>query len=310
MVRALDRRSRRLRPLRALAFGVAIGAAISTIMLGATSAGAAKPPASAAPSANPFRIGRTLVIPHGGGDGQYPEDTMLAYEKTMAAGADVVDVDLQLSKDGVVVVIHDGTTKRTTGTVGTISEMTVAELQKLDAGWSFGSATSHPFRGKNVRIPTFAEVLKKFPKALLSIDLKNESMAMITPLCNLLRAYGRRSDAFVGSNSDAQILAFRRECPDVRTSATMVDVRASQAARLTDSKTFVPDVVVDQPPYRIGDRVLVDKESLGFAHAHGIAILTWVVNDPADMKRLLDLGVDGIYTSYPDRLLALTRARG
>ena len=294
----------------ALALGVALGVAVTTASVGATSVGATSAGVSAAPSANPFRIGRTLVIPHGGGDGQYPEDTMVAYEKTIAAGADMVDVDLQLSKDGVLRVIHDGTTKRATGTVGTVSAMTVAELQKLDAGWSFGSATSHPFRGKNVRIPTFEEVLKRFPKALLSIDLKNESMAMITPLCNLLRAYGRRSDAFVGSNSDAQILAFRRECSDVRTSATMVDVRASQAARASGSSTFVPDVMVDQPPYRIGDRVLVDKESLAFAHAHGIAILTWVVNDPADMKRLLDLGVDGIYTSYPDRLLALERARG
>ncbi len=293
-----------------LAAALSIALSVVTLSVVAGTIGmATRVDAASKPPANPFRVGHTLVIPHGGGDGQYPEDTMLAYEKTMAAGADVVDVDLQLSKDGVLMVIHDGSTKRTTGQDGSVSAMTVAELQKLDAGWSFGTATSHPFRGKNVRIPTLEEILKRFPKALLSIDLKNESMAMVAPACNLLRAYDRHSDVFVGSNSDAQILAFRKVCPDVNTSATMVDVYASQAARASNAKDFVSAVAVDQPPYRIGGRVLVDKASLAFAHAHGVAILTWVVNDPADMKHLLDLGVDGIYTSYPDRLLALMRSR-
>ena len=90
----------------------------------------------------------------------------------------------------------------------------------------------------------------------------------------------------------------------------MVDVYASQAARDSGAKDFVPAVVVDQPPYRIGNRILVNRESLAFAHAHGVAILTWVVNDPTDMKRLVQLGVDGIYTSYPDRLLKVIRDLG
>ena len=263
---------------------------------------------------NPFRTGRTLVIPHGGGDGLFPENTLLAYERTMAMGADVIDVDLQLSRDNVAMAIHDGNTKRTTGRDALVSSMTSQQLQKLDAGWSFTVKGQHPFRGKNVRIPTLEEILRRFPTKLLSLDLKSSSMKMVKPVCDLLRKYNRGNDAFVGGNSDPQILAFRQECPDVRTSATMVDVYASQAARDAQSKAkakdFKPDTVIDQPPYRFGDRILVDRESLDFAHAHGIAILTWVVNDPKDMKTLVELGVDGIYTSYPDRLLTVIREVG
>ncbi|HEY4331934.1 MAG TPA: glycerophosphodiester phosphodiesterase, partial [Ilumatobacteraceae bacterium] len=261
---------------------------------------------------NPFRTGHTLVIPHNGGDGLYPEDTMLAFEKTIALGADVVDADLQLTADNVVIAFHDPTVNRTTGSTGDVQKMTYAQLSTLDAGWGFspgdadGKPTgAHPFRGTGVRIPTLESVLQRFPMTLISLDLKDESTAMVHPLCALLVKYDRLNDVFVGSNSDAQIIDFRKECPTVRTSAIMADVYASRDAQASGDKTFVPAVTVDQPPYRSGNRVLVTKDSLAWAHAHGVAILTWVVNDPADMKLLISLGVDGIYTSYPDRLLKL-----
>lgn len=262
---------------------------------------------------NPFRTGRTLVIPHGGGDGLFPENTLLAFERTMAMGADVVDVDLRRSKDGVVVAFHDSTTDRITGTAGSIRAMTFGQLSKLDAGWSFTtagsdptSAESHPYRGKNVTIPTFASILDEFPTTLLSVDLKDESLDMVQPVCDLLQDHRRFNDVFVGSNSDEQILEFRRQCPAVRTSAIMADVYASRDARAINDANFLPAVTVDQPPFRIDGRQLVDAASLAWAHQHGVAVLTWVVNDVDDMELLVDLGVDGIYTSFPDRLLRIS----
>ena len=261
---------------------------------------------------NPFRTGRTLVIPHGGGDGLFPEDTLLAFERTIAMGADVVDVDLRLSKDDVVVAFHDATVARITGTSGSIRAMTFDQLSGLDAGWSFttagtdsAAADAHPYRGKGVTIPSLESILEVFPTTLLSIDLKDESLDMVQPVCKLLREHRRFNDVFVGSNSDEQILEFRRQCPDVRTSAIMGDVYAARDARAGNDPNFVPAATVDQPPFRSGGRQLVDAASLAWAHQHGIAILTWVVNDVDDMKLLVDLGVDGIYTSYPDRLLKM-----
>ena len=261
---------------------------------------------------NPFRTGHTLVIPHGGGDGLFPENTKLAFDRTIAMGADVVDVDLRLTQDDVVIAFHDATVDRITGTTGSVRAMTFEQLSELDAGWSFTIAgsdptesDSHPYRGKDVSIPTFESILDEFPTTLLSVDLKDESLDMVQPVCDLLRAHRRHNDVFVGSNSDEQILEFRRQCPDVRTSAIMGDVYAARDARASNDPNFVPAVTVDQPPFRNDGRQLVDAESLAWAHQHGIAILTWVVNDVDDMKLLVDLGVDGIYTSYPDRLLKI-----
>jgi glycerophosphoryl diester phosphodiesterase len=260
--------------------------------------------------ANPFRSARPLVIPHGGGDGLFPENTMLAFEKTMAMGADVVDVDVSRSKDGVLIAFHDPTVTRITGQPGRVRDLTFAQLQRLDAGWAFTSAKKFPFRGKGLTIPSLEDILKRFPSALLSLDLKDESTSMNTPVCDLLTRFGRSNDVFVGSNNDAQILQFRQLCPKVRTSATMVDVYANRDARAANDPNYMPAVTVDQPPYRSGTRTLVDEASLTWAHAHGVAILTWVVNDPKDMEHLIDIGVDGIYTSYPDRLIALLKKRG
>jgi glycerophosphoryl diester phosphodiesterase len=256
---------------------------------------------------NPFRTGHTLVIPHGGGDGLFPEDTMIAFQRTTAMGADVVDVDLQLAGDGTVIVFHDPTVDRMTGAHGNVGDMTYAQLSKLDAGYTFQPAGSdtHPFRGQGVTIPTLDAVLDEFPTKLLSVDLKDESLDMVAPVCAGLRAHHRSNDVFVGSNSDPQILAFRKACPDVRTSAIMGDVYAARDARASNDPNFVPAVTVDQPPYRNNGATLVDAASLAWSHAHGIAILTWVVNDEADMRTLVRLGVDGIYTSYPDRLLKI-----
>ncbi len=266
------------------------------------------PPRQVVDGANPFRTGRTLVIPHGGGDGLFPENTMFAFDQTMAMGADVVDVDLRISADGVVIAFHDSTVDRITGATGSVKGLTAAELATLDAGWGFSpedDGGDHPYRGQGLTIPTLESILDRFPTTLLSLDLKDESLDMVQPVCDLLRDHARYDDVFVGSNSDPQIIEFRASCPGVRTSAIMNDVYASRDARAAGDTDFVPAVTVDQPPFRIDGRELVDPESLAWAHDHGVAILTWVVNDEDDMRHLIELGVDGIYTSYPDRLLRL-----
>ena len=109
------------------------------VMRSRTDNDSAQPPASQERAenqvpngSNPFRTGRTLVIPHGGGDGLFPEDTLLAFERTIAMGADVIDVDLRLTKDDVVVAFHDATVDRMTGTSGSIRAMTFDQLSGLD----------------------------------------------------------------------------------------------------------------------------------------------------------------------------------
>ena len=227
---------------------------------------------------------------------------MLAYERSVALGSEVIDVDLELSADGVLVAHHDTTVDAQTNGHGAVAEMTLAELRALDAGWGFKLNGSYPYRGKGVTIPTLGELLDRFPNFLFSLDLKDLGSDIIAPVCAAIRHAGHLDRTFVGSDSDDQIFEFRRRCPDVRTSATLADALALWSAAAKGDEAFVPQVHIDQPPYRVGSRTLVDGTRLAFAHRHDVAILTWVVDDPATMKSLVQLGVDGIYTRRPDLL--------
>ncbi len=272
-------------------------------------------PASTAPTqtsqANPFRIGRPLVIPHAGGDGFYPENTMTAWVRSMSEGGDVVDIDVSMSADGVLVAIHDSTVDRTTNGTGLVADKTYAALAKLDAGFRFERNGTFPFRGKKVRIPTLQSILRRFPRSLTTLDLKDQRPALAPPLCRLLVSLHRTSNVYVGSDSNDQVLAFRKHCPEIHTSGTSDERKAIRAAREAGDTTFATKQLVSQPPYLADDgSKRVTATTLTFSHSLNIAVLTWVVDDPADIADLIDLGVDGIYTRRPDLMIKALKAKG
>ncbi len=257
-----------------------------------------------APSAtNPFRIGRPLVIPHAGGDGLFPENTLYAYEHSMAMGGDVVDVDVQLTSDGIPIAFHDTTLDRTTNGTGPVGSHTYSDLVTLDAGWGFTKDGQHPFRGQGITIPSIEDVLEAFPDSLVTLDLKNPRTEAVPPLCDLLRRTHRTDDVYIGVDTAEQVNRFRELCPEVRTSGTDAERQAMRLARETNDPTFVTHQLVSQPRYVGSDGVVrVTRESLAFSHRHDIAVLTWVVDDPNVMRELIELGIDGIYTRRPDVL--------
>jgi glycerophosphoryl diester phosphodiesterase len=255
---------------------------------------------------NPFRIGRTLVIPHGGGDGLFPENTLYAYEHSMAMGADVVDIDVSLSADNQLVAFHDASLERTTNGVGEVATKTYQELAKLDAGWGFTHDGGHPFRGKGLEIPTVEAILTRFPKTLVTIDLKDLRLQAVEPLCSLLTRLGRTEDVYIGVDTREQVDLFRSTCAAVHTSGTDLERQAMRAARDAGNTALVTHQRVSQPSFMATDGTRrVTAKTVAFSHALGIAVLPWVVDDPKDMAELLDLGIDGIYTRRPDVLLKL-----
>lgn len=265
-------------------------------------------PSAVGGSTNPFRTGRTLVIPHSGGDGLFPENTMYAYEKSMAMGGDVVDIDVSLSSDGVLVAFHDSLLRRTTGAPGRVSTTAYADLTKLDAGWGFNRNGAHPFRGKGLTVPSVEAILRKFPNTLVTLDLKDQRTLVAKPVCELLLRLRRTANVYVGSDNSAQVAGLRQSCPTVKTSGTAAERRASRAARESGDLTFRSKQPVSQPSFKNDDGSRrVTKESLAFSHRMGTAVLTWVVDDPKDMAELIELGVDGIYTRRPDVLLKVLR---
>ena len=281
---------------------------VGLLVVGATSSAAQIGPPDGIDRPNPFRTGHTLVIPHGGGDGKYPEDTLYAYDRSMREGGEVIDIDVQQSGDGVLVALHDDAVDRTTNGTGRISSMTLAEVQLLDAGWGFTAGAQHPFRGKGIRVPTVKEVLQRFPQKLATLDLKDLSMKVVPAVCALATELKRTNSMYVGVDVAEQVAEFRRICPQLRTSGTDAERQQARAARDRGDLTFRSKQTVGQPSYLADDGTTrVTKESIDAAHARNVAILTYVVDDPRAMKELVAAGVDGIYTRKPDVLARIVQ---
>ena len=239
-----------------------------------------------------------LVIAHAGGEGLGPANTLEAMRRSMAVGADVNDADVHITADGVLVAIHDDTVDATTDGTGYVRDKTLAELQTLDAGWSFpGPGGDFPFRGKGVRIPTIEQVLTEFPGTLTSLEFKDDSGPAPQILCTLLRRLGRTDAVYVSSDVDPAIDEFKAVCPEVTTTVTDALVPVMRAAQASGEAWCSP-VPIGQPPYR--DDRKPTASSLRWSHDHGLASFTWTVDDPDTLRFLARVGMDGVYTRRPD----------
>ena len=247
-----------------------------------------------------------LVMAHRGGKGLWPENTLYAFEQAVALGADVLEMDIHSTADGVLVVMHDRTVDRTTDGTGPIHELTLAQLKALDAGyhWTADEGQTYPYRGQGVTVPTVEEVFAAFPNTPLNIEIKQTDPSITAPFCQLIRDYGLTDRVLVASFDDATIQDFRRRCPEVATAAAQNEMVALFAL----SKAYLEGVyspaaqAAQVPEYRSGLHVLTPR-FVDAAHNRGLQVHAWTINEEADMRRLLDLGVDGIISDYPDRLL-------
>jgi glycerophosphoryl diester phosphodiesterase len=257
---------------------------------------------------------RPLVMAHRGGAGLWPENTAHAFAQAVALGVDVLEMDVHGTADGALVVIHDATVERTTDGAGRVSDLTLAALKRLDAGyrWTADGGRTFPFRGKGITIPTLREVLEGFPQTRLNIDIKQAQPSLVESFCQTLRESGaatREKGSVTVASFNSQTLAeFRRECPEVSTSASMEEVFALssdlQAGRAVAADRAARLRLVQVPESALG-RQLVTAELVAAAHRGGLEVHVWTINDEASMRRVLALGVDGIMTDYPDKLIAL-----
>ena len=164
---------------------------------------------------------RPLVIAHQGGDGLWPGETMFAYQSAVDLGVDVLEMDIHITKDGVLVLMHDETVDRTTDGTGEIESMTLEEIKKLDAGydWSSDDGVTFPYRGSGLTVATLEEVFTAFPNMHMTIEIKKTNTSMAEPFCQLIREYHMQDKVLVASFHDERLKEFRAECPEVATSS-------------------------------------------------------------------------------------------
>ena len=251
---------------------------------------------------------RPLVMAHRGGRALWPENTLYAFEQAVEMGVDVLEMDIHTTADSVPVIMHDDTVDRTTNGSGPILSFTLDELQALDAGytWSPDEGQTFPYRGQGITVPTLEEVFAAFPDVPLNIEIKQEEPSMVAPFCQLIHDHDLVDQVLVASFHEETIEEFRATCPEVATSTSTSETVALFAlSRLFLEDTYSPPAEAAQvPEYRSGLHVLAPR-FVDAAHNRHLEVHAWTINEEDDMERMISLGVDGIITDYPDRLLAL-----
>jgi glycerophosphoryl diester phosphodiesterase len=255
-------------------------------------------------------ISRPLVFAHRGGGGLFPENTLEAFEYSAKMGVDVLELDVHSTADGALVVMHDATVDRTTNGSGRVNDLTLAEIKQLDAGFHFtpDGGKTFPFRGRGIRVPTLQEIFDAFSETKFNVEPKQAEPSIVKPLCEKIRARKMTDKVIVGSFRQTAIDEFRAACTEVATAATPAEVRDFLALyKIGLGETYRPPMQVLQIPERIGALEIVSKDFVETARRLNLQVHVWTINETEDMRRLLDLGVDGIMTDYPDRLLKLVR---
>ncbi|MCH1434851.1 MAG: hypothetical protein L7U56_04205 [Acidimicrobiales bacterium] len=277
-------------------------------------------------------LDRPVVAAHGGGDRAYPHSTMYAFVEAALAGTDVLEMDLQMTADGVLVVHHDATVDRRTETTGRVRDLTVAELQVLDKAFWFhdrGEARDlpddqYPFRGMRTgdieppagytaddfRIETFRTLAEAFPEHVLDLEIKvpldnagENDIAYAIEAARVLAAdleeLDRTDSVIVTSFSSDVMIAFREFAPDVATSPGEDEMVAWY---LGTGGITEQDVLAQLPPERLGIDIL-DPELIARIQAEGIELWIWPNSDDQEneafYRSLFELGIDGVIAGVP-----------
>ena len=251
-------------------------------------------------STQPEKESSVQVIAHRGFSGKYPENTVLAVRKAAKLGVDYIEIDVHQSADGRVIVIHDATVDRTTNGSGRVSELTADEIQQLDAG----SWKSDAFKGE--KIPLLEDILPFISadiKLLLEVKKGRKLYEGIEQtILDILQEHGVKEHVVIQSFYTDVLKNFARLDPDL----------PLHKLGVYQSPAF--PFYIDHRPgvgrmHRISDveqlnlyHKFLNRRILRRISNKNLSVYTWTVNEPEDMIKMINLGVDGIITDYPDVL--------
>jgi len=242
-----------------------------------------------------------IVYAHRGGAALRPENTVEAFDHGIACGAEGLEFDVHLSKDGVVVVHHDVTLERTTNARGPVAAYTAAELATVDAGFHFGDGRGgYPYRGRGIAVPTLRDVLQRYPSAALIIELKVGGDELARRVVEDVRAAGAVDRVAIGSFYTDALRAVRSCEPSIATGAAREETRWALYRSWVGLRIRSATYREFQVPEWSGFTPIVTRRFVSAAHRAGVAVKVWTVNAETDMRRLVSIGVDGLITDHPD----------
>jgi glycerophosphoryl diester phosphodiesterase len=247
-----------------------------------------------------------LFFAHRGGSALAPENTLVAYEMGLSYGADALELDIHLTRDGEIVVIHDDTLDRTTDGSGRVSGFTLDDLRQFDAGYRFtpDAGASYPYRGQGVTVPTLAEVYERFSATRVNIEIKEDVSGIEEQLWRVIHSAGAEDRSIVAGFHLAPLQRFRAISEGrVATSGSMPEIRSFVIAAYARAiRLLRPLYDALQVPETYRGIPVVTPVTVRAAHQLGLPVHVWTVDDRAAMERLLGYGVDGLMSDRPDTL--------
>ena len=255
------------------------------------------------------RRSRPLVIAHGDdrGHGLYPGNTLLYLREMVALGVDALEIDLNLTADGQLVLIHDGTLERTTDGRGQVVDKPLSKLKGLNAAYHWSRDGEHfPYRDDPQPLVTIGEAFAAIPQTPMIIELKNDDERAAQALARAIAAAGREDLVVVSSFHRGVIRKFRALCPSVATGATLPEALLFYAAQCVFAEKYLqPAFNTMQLPPRYYGMPVFTRRFLHAARRCSLHLSVWTVDEAQAMQEYRALGLDGIVTNRPDRLLSI-----
>jgi glycerophosphoryl diester phosphodiesterase len=260
-----------------------------------------------------FKLPIPRAFGHRGSAGTHPENTLESFRAAAAMGAPYIELDIHATRDGEIVVAHDDHLARMCGLGRAIPEMSYSEVAAADAGRMFtldGGGT-FPFRGEGLKVPRLSDVLAAFPKLRVIVEVKQIAPSIVAPMLDVIDRAGMRRNVLVASEHQEPLDEVRKLAPDIPTNFSYLESGQFMQAMVAggNETNYRPPGAALQIPPEYESWPLVTPESVAFAHRVGIEIHVWTVNEESEMAQLLDMGVDGIISDYPKRVLDLIRRR-
>ncbi|HEX2181241.1 MAG TPA: glycerophosphodiester phosphodiesterase [Rubrobacteraceae bacterium] len=250
---------------------------------------------------------------HRGASALAPENTLEAFRLAVEAGARGLELDVHVTRDGEVVVIHDPTVDRTTDGSGVVAAMTLAEIRHLDAGYRFSpdGGRTFPYRGRGLGVPTLTEVYAEFPDARVNADIKEEQPGAEEAVLGVIRGAAAEERTLIASTDHPVIRRFRRVSGGrIATAASRREIVMFYLLSRLHLETLArPVYAALQVPVEHSGITLVTPRFVKAAHSRGVRVDVWTINEVAEMRRLLDLGVDMLMTDRPEALEDLLAER-
>jgi glycerophosphoryl diester phosphodiesterase len=252
----------------------------------------------------------TIVYAHRGAAAERPENTLPAFRRALELGADALETDVHLTADGEIVAAHDEGGARMTGVARALRSATLAEIQSWDAGYGFVDARGgRPFQSQGYRIPSLHELLRELPAVRLNVDLKSEEPALVERFIAIVREHQAEDRVIAASFFRSTLVHLRRRGWRGESSLSQAEFLRCWLMPNWLQCSGAPGARA-QIPTHSGPLRFATARSLKKLRQLGLQVDYWTINDPSEARRLVALGVDGIMTDDPARIVPAVRSAG